>query len=211
MPGRFNVSNALVAIACLTSAGVRPSVAVAGVGACPGVPGRLERVSGGAGGVLAVVDYAHKPDAISAVLAVLRPVTAGRVIVVLGCGGDRDRGKRPLMGEAAARGADVVIVTDDNPRTEDPALIRAAAIAGAETVPAAVRARIREIGDRAEAITAAAALAVDGDTIAVLGKGHEPYQEINGVVHDFDDRAVLKTALSMTGSEQDSISAGWLR
>ncbi len=143
LPGRHNVANALLALASLVEVGVSPHVAAEGIAACRGVPGRLELV-GAAGPVLGVVDYAHKPDAIVAALAALRDVTAGtaedgsaqasgagqrrsggRVLCVIGAGGDRDRGKRPLMGAAAAHGADLVLVTDDNPRSEDPAAIRA--------------------------------------------------------------------------------------
>lgn len=190
LPGRHNVSNALLAIAALTEAGVDPAVAVTGVAACPGVPGRMEKV--GDGDVLGVVDYAHKPDAIVAVLAALREITPGRLIAVIGAGGDRDQGKRVLMGEAAARGADLVIVTDDNPRTEDPASIRAMVIEG---VTSTGTAEYVELGGRAEAIAAAVARAGAGDTVAVLGKGHEQGQETDGRVVPFDDRLVLGAAL----------------
>jgi UDP-N-acetylmuramoyl-L-alanyl-D-glutamate--2,6-diaminopimelate ligase len=190
LPGRHNVANALLAIAALAAIGVDPAVAAEGIAACRGVPGRLERV--GEGPVLGVVDYAHKPDAIVAVLAALRPVAAaagGRLICVLGAGGERDPGKRPLMGEAAARGADLVIVTDDNPRGEDPAAIRAAILAGAG--PGA-----REVAGRRAAIQAAVRAAAPGDVVAVLGKGHERGQEIGGEVYPFDDRTVLAEALA---------------
>jgi UDP-N-acetylmuramoyl-L-alanyl-D-glutamate--2,6-diaminopimelate ligase len=193
LPGRHNVSNALHAIASLVAVGVDPGLAAAGVAACPGVPGRLERVPDG--DVLGVVDYAHKPDAIVAVLAALLPVAAdrgGRLICVIGAGGDRDAGKRPLMGAAAARGADLVIVTDDNPRGEDPAAIRAQLLAAAG--PAAV-----EVAGRAEAIAHAVRVAAPGDVIAVLGKGHERGQEIAGTVHPFDDRTVLAEAFLEAG------------
>ncbi|HEY8475121.1 MAG TPA: UDP-N-acetylmuramoyl-L-alanyl-D-glutamate--2,6-diaminopimelate ligase [Natronosporangium sp.] len=193
LPGRHNVANALLAIASLVAIGVDPATAAAGVAACPGVPGRLERVPGET--VLGVVDYAHKPDAIVAVLAALRPVAAergGKLICVVGAGGDRDAGKRPLMGQAAARGADLVIVTDDNPRTEDPAAIRAQVLAAAG--PDAV-----EVPDRAAAIAHAVQVAAPGDVIAVLGKGHERGQEIAGTVHPFDDRIVLADALREAG------------
>ena len=114
---------------------------------------------------------------------------------MLGCGGDRDRGKRPAMGELAARGSDLLVVTDDNPRSEDPAAIRAAMLAGALAVPSSERGEVREVGDRAEAIAAAVAAAAPGDTVLIAGKGHEPGQEIAGVVPDFDDRDVLRGAL----------------
>jgi UDP-N-acetylmuramoyl-L-alanyl-D-glutamate--2,6-diaminopimelate ligase len=195
LAGRFNVDNALLAIAALVATGVDPETAVRGVGDCAGVPGRLERVTPTGAPVFGVVDYAHKPDAVTAVLAALRPATRGRLLCVLGCGGDRDAGKRPLMGEAAARGADVLVVTDDNPRSEDPAAIRAAMLTGAARVPSSARAEVLELGDRAEAIAWAAKAAEPGDTVAVLGKGHEPYQEVAGTVLAFDDREVLGAAL----------------
>jgi UDP-N-acetylmuramoyl-L-alanyl-D-glutamate--2,6-diaminopimelate ligase len=188
LPGRHNVANALLALASLVVVGVEPEVAAIGVAACPGVPGRLERVPA-PGPVLGVVDYAHKPDAIVAALAALRESTKGRLICVIGAGGDRDRGKRPVMGRAAAEGADLVIVTDDNPRTEDPARIRAGVLAGAG--PGAV-----EIPGRREAIAEAVRLAGPGDVIAVLGKGHERGQEVGGEVFPFDDRVELAAALS---------------
>jgi len=140
----------------------------------------------------AVVDYAHKPDAVTAVLSALRPVTAGRLIIVLGAGGDRDHGKRPLMGEAAARLADVVIVTDDNPRSENPAAIRAAVLDGAAVGPGIAT----EIGDRRAAIAHAVAIARRGDTVVVAGKGHERGQEIAGEVHPFEDRTELEAAIA---------------
>jgi UDP-N-acetylmuramoyl-L-alanyl-D-glutamate--2,6-diaminopimelate ligase len=191
MPGRHNVANALLAIASAVAVGVDVSTAVEGVAACRGVPGRLELVAA-PGPVLGVVDYAHKPDAIVAALAALRGVGRGRVIAVIGAGGDRDAGKRPYMGEAAARGADVVVVTDDNPRTEAPDAIRAQVRAGAEQVAAA---RVVEVAGRREAIGVAVGLAAEGDIVVLLGKGHETGQEIDGVIHPFDDRVVLAAAL----------------
>src|SRR5690606_4124910 len=130
---------------------------------------------------LAYVDYAHKPDALEKVLASVRPFTTGRVIVVFGCGGDRDRGKRPIMGEIASRLADVVIVTDDNPRSEVPATIRAEVLAGAKGAT--------EIGDRAEAIRVAAGMLQPGDTLIVAGKGHEEGQTVGDVTLPFSDHA----------------------
>ncbi len=193
VPGRYNVANALLALAVLAENGVPAEVAAPAI-ATATVPGRMERVEAGQP-FLAVVDYSHKPAAVAGALTALRRLTRRRLIVVLGCGGDRDRAKRPLMGAAAARGADVLIVTDDNPRTEDPAAIRAAMLAGARAVPAAERGEIREIGDRAEAIAAAVAAAGAGDTVLVAGKGHEPGQEIAAVTYPFDDRDVLRAAL----------------
>nr|WP_243838992.1 UDP-N-acetylmuramoyl-L-alanyl-D-glutamate--2,6-diaminopimelate ligase [Aeromicrobium yanjiei] len=186
LPGVFNVSNALAVMAALTTAGRDPHELAAGIAASPGVPGRMERVDVGQP-FTAIVDYAHKPDAVAAVLTALRPVTAGRLIVVIGAGGDRDHGKRPLMGEIAARHADVVIVTDDNPRTEPPAAIRAAVLEGAAAGPGVAV----EVPGRREAIAHAVAMAHRGDTLVVAGKGHERGQEIAGVVHPFDDRDVL--------------------
>jgi UDP-N-acetylmuramoyl-L-alanyl-D-glutamate--2,6-diaminopimelate ligase len=159
------------------------------------VPGRMERVEAGQS-LLAVVDYSHKPAALSGALQALRALTAGRVIVVVGCGGDRDRAKRPVMGEIAARGADLLIVTDDNPRSEDPAAIRRAMLAGALAVPARERGDVQEVGGRAAAIAAAVAAAEADDTVLIAGKGHETGQEIAGVVHPFDDRDVLRAALA---------------
>jgi UDP-N-acetylmuramoyl-L-alanyl-D-glutamate--2,6-diaminopimelate ligase len=157
----------------------------------PGVPGRLEPVDAGQP-FLAVVDYAHKPDAVEAVLASLRGRTPGRLVIVLGAGGDRDRGKRPLMGEIAARLADVLVVTDDNPRTEEPAAIRAEVLAGTRGGAA----EVHDVGDRREAIRLAVSLAEEGDTVVVAGKGHETGQEIRGEVHPFDDRTVLREELA---------------
>jgi len=195
LPGRHNVANALLAIATLVAAGVEPEVAAAGVAACPGVPGRLELVSA-PGPVRGVVDYAHKPDAVVAVLAALRELAGAdhRLICVIGSGGDRDPGKRPLMGAAAARGADVAVITDDNPRSEDPAAIRAAVRRGAEE--AATPARILEVAGRRAAIAEAVRLAEPGDVVAVLGKGHERGQEIAGRTEPFDDRVELVDALT---------------
>ncbi|SCL37478.1 UDP-N-acetylmuramoylalanyl-D-glutamate--2,6-diaminopimelate ligase [Micromonospora rhizosphaerae] len=192
LPGRHNVANALLAIAALVAVGVDPATAASGVAACGGVPGRLELVSGDAL-VRGVVDYAHKPDAIVAALAALRELSAGRLICVIGAGGDRDRGKRPVMGRAAAEGADVVLVTDDNPRTEDPSTIRAEVLAGAYA--AGTPARIIEVDGRRAAIAEAVRLAEPGDVVAVLGKGHERGQEIGGEILPFDDRTELADAL----------------
>ena len=149
----------------------------------------MEKVDLGQGYV-AVVDYAHSPDAVARLLAALRPVVPGRIILVLGGGGDRDRDKRPLMGAAGAAGADVLLVTDDNPRSEDPAAIRAAVLAGALGVPD--RGEVVEVGGRRAAIVEAVRRARPGDAVVVAGKGHEQGQEIGGVVHPFDDRAVLR-------------------
>ncbi len=193
LTGDYNVSNALCAIAALAEAGFDPRQVADGMAASAGVPGRLERIDAGQG-FLAVVDYAHKPDAVEAALTALRP-QARRLIVVLGAGGDRDPGKRPLMGETAARLADVLVVTDDNPRSEDPAAIRAAMVAGAEKVAEGERAEVHEVGDRRAAVRLAVSLADDGDVVVVAGKGHETGQEVRGLVHPFDDRDVLRELL----------------
>ncbi|MGN6130399.1 MAG: UDP-N-acetylmuramoyl-L-alanyl-D-glutamate--2,6-diaminopimelate ligase [Nocardioidaceae bacterium] len=190
LAGQFNVANALCAIAGLAEAGLDPRAVAAGMASSAGVPGRLERVDVGQDFV-ALVDYAHKPDAVAAALEALRPTTAGRLLVVLGAGGDRDTGKRPLMGELAARLADVLVVTDDNPRTEDPAAIRAEVLAGAAGVPQEQRAEVHEVGGRRDAIRLAVSLAGPGDTLVVAGKGHETGQEVGGTLHPFDDRVVL--------------------
>jgi UDP-N-acetylmuramoyl-L-alanyl-D-glutamate--2,6-diaminopimelate ligase len=196
LPGAFNVANALVALASLDAVGVPAETAAAGF-ADLAVPGRMQRIEEGQP-FLAVVDYAHKPGAVAALLDALRPQVPGRLIVVLGCGGDRDRGKRPTMGAAAAGRAEVLIVTDDNPRSEDPAVIRAEMIAGAEAEPG--HGEIVEIGDRQAAIAAAVARAQPGDAIVVAGKGHETGQEVRGVKHPFDDAVELASALRGSAS-----------
>ncbi len=192
LPGRHNVANALLALACLVAVNVEAQTGADGIAACVGVPGRLERVIA-PGPVIGVVDYAHKADAIVAALTALRDLATGRLICVLGAGGDRDRGKRAVMGAAAARGSDLLIVTDDNPRTEDPAVIRAEVLRGA--VAAGAAAQILEVDGRRAAITEAVARAEPGDVIALLGKGHERGQEISGQIHPFDDRVELAAAM----------------
>ncbi len=194
LPGSFNVTNALAAIAACAEAGLDAAAVAAGIAGGGGVPGRFERIDAGQPFTV-VVDYAHKPDAVQAALDSLRPLTTGRLIVVIGAGGDRDPGKRPLMGEIAARLADLVVVTDDNPRTEDPAEIRAAVLAGARGVAAEVSAQVLEEGDRRAAIALALDRARPGDIVVVAGKGHETGQEVDGVVHPFDDRAVVRDLL----------------
>ncbi|MFP8887959.1 UDP-N-acetylmuramoyl-L-alanyl-D-glutamate--2,6-diaminopimelate ligase [Streptomyces mangrovi] len=194
LPGPFNVANALAAITALVAAGIDLKTAAEGVAAVPGVPGRLERVDAGQP-YLAVVDYAHKPDAVDSVLRALRKVTEGRVHAVLGCGGDRDPHKRPAMGAALARLADTAVLTSDNPRSEDPLAILAAMLAGAAEVPIHERGTVLVEEDRAAAISAAVARAEPGDTVLVAGKGHEVGQDIAGVVRPFDDREVLREAV----------------
>ncbi|MEU7133861.1 UDP-N-acetylmuramoyl-L-alanyl-D-glutamate--2,6-diaminopimelate ligase [Streptomyces sp. NPDC046261] len=194
LAGPFNVANALAAIVALVAAGADPQTAADGVAAVPGVPGRLERVDAGQP-YLAVVDYAHKTDAVESVLRALRKVGTGRIHAVLGCGGDRDATKRAPMGAALARGADTAVLTSDNPRSEDPLAILATMLAGAAEVPAAERGTVLLLEDRAAAIAAAVARAEPGDTVLVLGKGHEQGQDIAGVVRPFDDRRVLREAI----------------
>jgi UDP-N-acetylmuramoyl-L-alanyl-D-glutamate--2,6-diaminopimelate ligase len=197
LPGRFNVANAVLAVALLDAVGVPVETAVAGLAETV-VPGRMEPVDAGQPFV-AVVDYAHTPDAVATALAALRGATTGRLITVLGCGGDRDPGKRAAMGAAAAAGSDVLVVTDDNPRSEDPAAIRAAMLAGVEDVDPDRRGDVVEVGDRRAALATAVALARPGDTVLVAGKGHETGQEIAGRVLPFDDRAVLREVLTAPG------------
>jgi UDP-N-acetylmuramoyl-L-alanyl-D-glutamate--2,6-diaminopimelate ligase len=193
LPGSFNVANALLAAGILHAAGVPGESIELGLAEVD-VPGRMERVALGQD-FAAVVDYSHKPGAVAAVLDAARAQTSGKVIVVLGCGGDRDAAKRPLMGAAAARGAELLIVTDDNPRSEPPADIRAAMLAGAREVPERERGEVIEIGDRRQAIAAAIRRAGRGDIVVVAGKGHETGQEVAGVVHPFSDREELAAAL----------------
>ncbi|MEU3944969.1 UDP-N-acetylmuramoyl-L-alanyl-D-glutamate--2,6-diaminopimelate ligase [Streptomyces sp. NPDC029526] len=197
LPGPFNVANTLAAIVALAAAGLDPQAAADGIAAVPGVPGRLERVDEGQP-YLAVVDYAHKTDAVESVLRALRRITEGKVHVVLGCGGDRDRSKREPMGAAAARLADTAVLTSDNPRSEDPLAILATMLQGAASVPAHERGEVQVFEDRAAAIAAAVARAEPGDTVLVAGKGHEQGQDIAGVVRPFDDRQVLREAIKKT-------------
>ncbi len=194
IPGTFNVGNALLALACLDAVGVPPRVAAPALGEVT-VPGRMQPVDAGQP-FLAVVDYAHKPAAVAALLDSLRSLTTGRIIVVLGAGGDRDAAKRPLMGAAAAQRAEVVVITDDNPRGEDPAAIRAAVLAGARRASSATgTGEVLEVGDRRAAIAEAVRRARPGDVVVVAGKGHETGQEVAGVRHRFDDAVELAAAL----------------
>ncbi|WP_438947971.1 UDP-N-acetylmuramoyl-L-alanyl-D-glutamate--2,6-diaminopimelate ligase [Streptomyces durbertensis] len=198
LSGTFNVSNTLAALVALVVAGVDAQTAADGIAAVPGVPGRLERVDAGQP-YLAVVDYAHKPDAVESVLRAVRKVTPGRVHAVLGCGGDRDPHKRTAMGAALARLADTAVLTSDNPRSEDPLMILAAMLAGAAEVPSHDRGTVLLEEDRAAAIAAAVARAEPGDTVVVAGKGHEQGQDIAGVIRPFDDREVLREAILAAG------------
>jgi UDP-N-acetylmuramoyl-L-alanyl-D-glutamate--2,6-diaminopimelate ligase len=195
LPGPFNVANALAAIVALVETGVGLSTAVDGVAACPGVPGRLERV-GSDHDVTVLVDYSHKPGAVEAVLNALRPVTQGSLRIVLGCGGDRDTAKRPLMGAIAAELADTAIFTSDNPRSEDPLAILGEMLAGTLAVPPRDRAHVIVEPDRAAAIVLAVEGAAKGDVIVIAGKGHEQGQYVGAQVVPFDDREVAAQALA---------------
>ncbi|GAA1650058.1 UDP-N-acetylmuramoyl-L-alanyl-D-glutamate--2,6-diaminopimelate ligase [Nonomuraea maheshkhaliensis] len=195
LPGPFNVSNALGAVVTLVEAGVPLQTAVHGVGTLTGVPGRMQRVTDAGDEFQAVVDYSHKPGAVESVLRSLRSVTAGTLTIVLGCGGDRDKGKRPLMGEISAELADVAIFTSDNPRSEDSLAILATMMEGALRVPQHDRAHVIIEPDRAAAIGLAIARAGRGDVIVVAGKGHEQGQYVSGEVIPFDDREVVAEAI----------------
>jgi UDP-N-acetylmuramoyl-L-alanyl-D-glutamate--2,6-diaminopimelate ligase len=194
LPGDFNVANALLATVMLRQIDV-PAEAIAAGLQHAAVPGRMETFSR-ADGLSVIVDYAHTPDAVELALKAARTATKGKLFAVVGCGGDRDPGKRPAMGAAAARAADVVIVTDDNPRSEDPATIRAAAIEGARAAVPDVD--LQEVGDRRQAIATAIDLAGPGDTVVVLGKGHETGQDVGGVIHPFDDRQTVRELIAAT-------------
>jgi UDP-N-acetylmuramoyl-L-alanyl-D-glutamate--2,6-diaminopimelate ligase len=189
LAGAFQAENALVAAGLAIAAGAPAKQVFGALENLKGAPGRLERV-GDKNGAPVFVDYAHKPDALDKALAALKPFAKNRLIVVFGCGGDRDAGKRPIMGEIAARGADVVIVTDDNPRSEKPEDIRAQILAGA---PGA-----KEIGDRAAAIRAGVAELREGDALLIAGKGHETGQLVGGVTLPFSDHEAARAALEET-------------
>jgi UDP-N-acetylmuramoyl-L-alanyl-D-glutamate--2,6-diaminopimelate ligase len=187
--GAYQASNALLAAGLVIATGEPVARVLATLPQLTGVKGRLE-IMGLARGGLVVIDYAHKPDALEAALRALRPFAPGRLVCVFGCGGDRDKGKRPIMGQIATKLADSVIVTDDNPRSEDPKTIRSEILAGA---PGA-----REIGDRAEAIRAGARLLGNGDVLLVAGKGHETGQIVGSTVLPFSDHDVVREVLTET-------------
>ncbi|CUX39211.1 MULTISPECIES: UDP-N-acetylmuramoyl-L-alanyl-D-glutamate--2,6-diaminopimelate ligase [Agrobacterium] len=188
LAGDFQVANALVAAGLAMSTGVAAATALKALEKLIGAAGRLELVGQTKNGALAYVDYAHKPDALENVLTSVRPFTSGRIITVFGCGGDRDKGKRPIMGEVATRLSDIVIVTDDNPRSEDAATIRSEIMAAA--------AGALEIGDRAEAIRHAVSMLSHGDTLIVAGKGHEEGQIVGSVTLPFSDHEQVRSALA---------------
>jgi UDP-N-acetylmuramoyl-L-alanyl-D-glutamate--2,6-diaminopimelate ligase len=189
LAGDYQASNALLAAGLAIAAGEPADRVLPALAELKGVNGRLEIVGKVRGGLI-VVDYAHKPDALEAALTALRPFAPGRLVCVFGCGGDRDKGKRPIMGRIAARLANHVIVTDDNPRSESPATIRAEILAGC---PGA-----REIGDRAEAIRAGARLLGEGDMLLIAGKGHETGQIVGSTVLPFSDHEAVRAALAET-------------
>ncbi|MCQ8783959.1 UDP-N-acetylmuramoyl-L-alanyl-D-glutamate--2,6-diaminopimelate ligase [Mangrovibrevibacter kandeliae] len=190
LAGEFQMYNALVAAGLAIATGTPVETALGALEEIKGASGRLDLAGTTPSGAPVYVDYAHKPEALENVLTSVRPFTTGRVIVVFGCGGDRDRGKRPIMGEIAGRLADIAILTDDNPRTEDPAAIRAEVKEGA--------ANLVEIGDRREAIRHAVAAAAGGDTVIVAGKGHENGQLIGTINHPFSDHAEVRRAIEET-------------
>jgi UDP-N-acetylmuramoyl-L-alanyl-D-glutamate--2,6-diaminopimelate ligase len=187
LAGAFQAANALVAAGLCIAAGESADSVIGALEHLEGAPGRLQRVGRGPKGGDAYVDYAHTPDGLATVLHALRPHASGKLIVVFGCGGDRDRGKRPQMGAIADDLADIAIVTDDNPRSEEPREIRAAILAGGKT--------LREIGDRRSAIREAAGLLGEGDVLVVAGKGHEQGQIVGGKMLPFDDVAETLDAL----------------
>jgi UDP-N-acetylmuramoyl-L-alanyl-D-glutamate--2,6-diaminopimelate ligase len=189
LAGDFQIANALVSAGLAIVTGVPAATAFAALEHLEGAPGRLDLVGQTDEGALVYVDYAHKPEALENVLTSVRPFTTGRVILVFGCGGDRDKGKRPIMGEIAVRLSDVVIVTDDNPRSEVPAQIRSEIMAAAKGA--------LEIGDRAAAIAEAVKMLKAGDTLIVAGKGHEEGQLIAGVNHHFSDHEEIRKALGL--------------
>ena len=198
--GDFNVANALCAMAAAEVAGVDLDTAAAGIAACRGVPGRMEPVDAGQPFTV-LVDYAHTPDSLERVLTAARrmvgPDSGRKVVVVVGCGGDRDTGKRPLMGRVAARLADLAVLTSDNPRSEDPTAILAGVAGGAAVVYGA---RWQVVIDRRDAIAAALDAAGSGDVVIIAGKGHEAYQELADRTVEFDDRLVARALLTATSA-----------
>jgi UDP-N-acetylmuramoyl-L-alanyl-D-glutamate--2,6-diaminopimelate ligase len=194
--GRPNVYNILAAAGTAAALGLPLDAIRRGLEALQGVPGRFEVVSGGGDDITVVVDYAHTDDALRNLLETARPLAGRRLITIFGCGGDRDRSKRPLMGMVAARLSDVVVITSDNPRSEDPARIVEEAKRGAEREVRRGAPELLTIVDRREAIEEAVRRAAAGDVVLIAGKGHEKYQEIGGRVLPFDDAAVAREALA---------------
>lgn len=195
LSGKFNVYNTLAAVCAMLAQGFDLPELLEDMKNAPQVPGRFEKVDCGQPFAV-VVDYAHTPDGLENVLKTAREITQGKLIVAFGCGGDRDHGKRPIMGRLAAALADHAIITSDNPRTEDPLAIIAAVEAGVKEVPEADRAAYEVQPDRRLAIGRAIELAAPGDVVLIAGKGHEDYQLVNGRVLDFDDRQVAREFLT---------------
>ena len=193
LPGAFNLANLLAVIGAACAQGFALAEVLTAIPQLHGAPGRMQRIADAAGGPQVVVDYAHTPDALAQALAALRAATGGRLWCVFGCGGDRDRGKRPLMGAVAATAADRLVLTSDNPRSEDPDAILTEIAAG---IPAVSRDRATVIADRRAAIGHAIARAEATDTVLIAGKGHERWQEIAGVRWPFDDAEVARAALA---------------
>jgi UDP-N-acetylmuramoyl-L-alanyl-D-glutamate--2,6-diaminopimelate ligase len=192
LAGTFQAWNVLCALGLVLATGAPPGEAAAALGALEGAPGRMELAARLPNGAPIYVDYAHKPDALEAVLREVRPQVKGKLAVVFGCGGDRDRGKRPIMGEIAVKFADRIYVTDDNPRSEPPAAIRKEILAAARGAT--------EIGDRAEAIATAIAALAPGDVLVIAGKGHEQGQIVADKVLPFDDMEIARKAAAALGS-----------
>jgi UDP-N-acetylmuramoyl-L-alanyl-D-glutamate--2,6-diaminopimelate ligase len=211
--GDFNLENLLVAAGIARALGIDSEQIARGVAGCPQVPGRMERVTGtGVNEPTVLVDYAHTPDAVEKLLQAVRPLCRGRVIAVFGCGGDRDRAKRPLMAEAIGRHADLAIATSDNPRTEDPNAILADVETGLGDLErvdadalfrsdASRSGRYCVLVDRRQAIDLALQGAEASDTVVLAGKGHEDYQIIGHKKFPFDDRAEARRALLERGTE----------
>jgi UDP-N-acetylmuramoyl-L-alanyl-D-glutamate--2,6-diaminopimelate ligase len=193
--GRPNVYNILAAVATATALDLPFDAIERGVAALDGVPGRFQLASGPTDDVTVVVDYAHTDDALRNLLETARPPAQGRILTVFGCGGDRDRTKRPLMGAVAGRSSDLIVITSDNPRSEDPLRIIDEVKLGAEPESRQGKAEVLTVVDRREAIRQAVGLASAGDIVLIAGKGHEKYQEIGGRVTPFDDVAVAHEAL----------------
>jgi len=193
--GRFNVANALAAAAGALAAGVPLEKVAAGLGRAPAVPGRMDRVAGPQE-IPVLIDYAHTEDAVRAALETLRPLTKGKLWIVLGAGGDRDKGKRPNMAAAAASLADEVILTSDNPRSEDPEVILREMRSGVSS-----GSRVQVIENRSEAIRAVVLGAAKGDMVLIAGKGHEEFQEIRGAKLPFSDRREAERAWAERGGE----------
>ncbi|RED12249.1 UDP-N-acetylmuramoyl-L-alanyl-D-glutamate--2,6-diaminopimelate ligase [Pontivivens insulae] len=195
--GAFQVENAMLAAGLAVAAGAEPTRVFAALPQLSPVSGRMELAAQRRRGGEIYVDYSHTPDSIETALTAIRPHVSGKLIAIVGAGGDRDKGKRPLMGKAAREGADAVIVTDDNPRSEDPATIRAEVLAGAPDA--------QEIGDRAEAIRAGASMLGKGDVLLICGKGHETGQMIVGTLHPFDDRIEARKAVEALDGEPGDV------